>query len=146
MGVVPTPGSCSDSASASSCSVRAVRGSNLQLSTKIHNYPLNSTKTVEVSGAIWFSGDSGKVVGCTATSCRIFNSRYNHNGEWAACLNIINIEQSDNFTYSVGVNPNIDYPLNSTVSKTFTFAVMLDAGKFYIHHLGKCHQREYALM
>ena len=131
VGVAPALGSCSDSASTSSCPVQVVRGSNLQLCTEHRSYPLSSTETVTVTDAIWSRGQSVKVVGCGgAANCRIFYSSYTYNGEWAACLNMMNISQSGTFTYSIDVNPSTDYPSNSPVSKTFAFAIRLDASKF----------------
>ena len=68
-----------------------------------------------------------KVVGCGgAAICRSFYSSYTYNGEWAACLIMMNISQSDTFIYSIDVNPSTDYPSNSPVSKTFAFAVSVE--------------------
>ena len=127
VGVVPTQetGNCSDSAS--TCPVRVVRGSNLQLCTELKSYPPSSIETVTVTDAIWFRGQSNRVVGCGgAAICRSFDSSYTYNGEWAACLNMTNISQSDTFTYRIYVNPSTDYPSNSPVSKTFAFAVSVE--------------------
>ena len=127
VGVAPAPLTCLDPTSTSSCSVRVVRGSNLQLCTELQSYPRSSTETVTVTDAIWSRGQSVKVVGCGgAAICRSFYSSYTYNGEWAACLIMMNISQSDTFIYSIDVNPSTDYPSNSPVSKTFAFAVSVE--------------------